>query len=390
MTTVFDAGTSGPRTHALVIGVGQYPHCAASSLAATTGTEAALLRNFENLTSPPPSARRFAQWLMTGQVDNLVAPLGSVELLTSAPFWDSGQVHAPDGAVGGAAPTFGAVRQAFLRWYERCDTSPDNVAMFFFSGHGCANGDQYLLLEDFGEDPLHVFANAINVETFMAGMTRCAAETQCYFVDACRTVPHELLELSRVETNALIQPHTHSPLRNVAVVRSAAQGTEAQGVWGGTTPFTDALIEAMDGGAAVRGEGDRWVIDIARIATTVDRLLEWHGEQRPHVDYTGCRKKIIRELVSDPIVPFRFGSQPRDALASAALSLVGLDGQIRLARGPQPALWEDSTGPLIACSLKAEFSGRRYDDVFKEVSIVPPCIEEYLYPRVSGAPDATG
>ncbi|MFC0105575.1 caspase family protein [Kibdelosporangium aridum] len=383
MTTVFDAGTAGPRTHALVIGVGQYPYCTDASLTEATGIEGALARQFDSVTSPPASARTFAEWLMTHQAGDPAVPLGSVELLMSPPADGKAVVNGQDGVVTVAPPTLAAVREAFDRWFARCDTSEDNVAMFYFSGHGCEQNEQFALLEDIGRDPLRFFANAINVNMLVEGMTRCAAHTQCYFIDACRTVPHEVLELSRIASDALIQPYTHRPVRNVALIPSAARGCDARGVKGGTTLFTDVLLEALSGGAAVR-HNSQWGVDVSKIAVTVNQLLEWHGERRqPPPDPRVCQPRIIRQLGNEPLVPFRFGCEPREALASAALCLVDHQRSDRmLVREPVAALWEDSTAPSFMSSLRADFSDHEYDATCEQMQIMPPCVEEDLH--VSG------
>src|SRR5688572_29148314 len=57
---VHDAGVGGPATHALVIGVGAYPHLNGGS-----GRLSPQHDGMEQLTSPPISARQFASWLMS-------------------------------------------------------------------------------------------------------------------------------------------------------------------------------------------------------------------------------------------------------------------------------------------------------------------------------------
>ena len=91
-----------------------------------------------------------ASWLIGTRCTDPVTPLGSVELLLSWP----GMGFANQPVEGADRDAFGA---AFDRWYARCDADPDNVALFYFCGHGCELGDQLLLLEDFGHSPLNPF-----------------------------------------------------------------------------------------------------------------------------------------------------------------------------------------------------------------------------------------
>ena len=77
--TVVDAGP-GPRTHALVIGIGGYEH-----LKGGAGTPLPNLLQYGNLgqlTSPPRSALAIANALQSPELDWRV-PLGTVDLLVS-------------------------------------------------------------------------------------------------------------------------------------------------------------------------------------------------------------------------------------------------------------------------------------------------------------------
>ena len=57
---VHDAAVAGPATHALVIGVGDYPHLNGGTKKRTDQHD-----GMEQLTSPPISARQFASWLLS-------------------------------------------------------------------------------------------------------------------------------------------------------------------------------------------------------------------------------------------------------------------------------------------------------------------------------------
>ncbi|PPK71100.1 caspase family protein [Actinokineospora auranticolor] len=356
--TFFDQPGDGPRTHALVIGVGRYPHCEPGS--GHAHLEAALARRFGGLTAPPASAVRVAEWLVTAQRADPIAPLGSVELLASD-------------TPGTDAPTFEAVRAAFDRWYARCDSHEDNVALFFFSGHGCAGTHQLALLEDLGAVSHRFFANAIDIDRFVDAMAKCRARTQCFFVDACRTTPPELLTMSGVDTNVLLQPSVHRRAREMCTIFATEPQTEALGVAGGTTIFTEALLAALDGAAAVRRDATGpWCVETGRIAPAVNSLLAWQGERRqrcsPRTEGTGSQ---IRQLPADPRVPFQLGCDPREALGVAELCLRDPRGGPEQRRGPRPALWQ-GTGTAGIRTLCAEFPGGEYEPTVEYFALAPP------------------
>ena len=81
---VHEAAVQGPATHALVVGVGAYPHLNGGS-----GRLSEQHDGMAQLTSPPLSARAFASWLLS-EFKHPHKPLGSVALLLSesapAPF----------------------------------------------------------------------------------------------------------------------------------------------------------------------------------------------------------------------------------------------------------------------------------------------------------------
>jgi hypothetical protein len=74
---VHETPIAGSATHALVIGVGSYPHLLGGSGALCEDNE-----GLAQLTSPPVSARKFADWLICSFA-NPDKPLASVALLIS-------------------------------------------------------------------------------------------------------------------------------------------------------------------------------------------------------------------------------------------------------------------------------------------------------------------
>ncbi|MFD4637864.1 caspase domain-containing protein [Lentzea sp. NPDC058436] len=353
MTTVFEERGSGPRTHAFVVGVGDYPYCADFD---GDGALASAVRNFKPVAGPPPSARAVASWLVENQAGKSFAPLGSVELLVS----------------GEDSPTVENFRMAFERWYSRCDENEDNVALFFFSGHGCQKEGQLILLEDFGRwrNP---FEGALKIETFAAGMEQCRAKVQCYFVDACRNLPHELLESPPAHTFTPILPDVVGRARESVILFGTAPGATAPGSLDGPTPFTVTLLQALEGAAATKDHSGQWVIRTGDLVTAMNAVIEWQSGESHGVwaggGFQGNRP--IRHLDGVPAVPFRLGCDPREALACARLVLTCPDTSVVLSREPLPALWEDRT-PAAVYLLNACFDGADYNDACSHYMPVHP------------------
>src|SRR5512145_1673321 len=130
MFIVEERPVRGPATHAIVIGVGRYPH-----LPGGGGARVRRPEGMRQLTSPPISARRFAEWLISSYVYP-AKPLASVALLVSearpAPFANS----RTGASTALEVPTIESLKSALLEWRQRGDAKPDQRLIFFFCGHG--------------------------------------------------------------------------------------------------------------------------------------------------------------------------------------------------------------------------------------------------------------
>lgn len=124
----------GQCSDALIIGAGAYPHLVGGEGCRTPDHE-----DMKQLTSPPVSARRVAGGSPSTS-NTRPKPLRSVTLLLSAqaqrPFTNpkTGAEH----PVGLASAD--NVTAAIKRWKARGDESADNRLLFYFCGHGIAQG----------------------------------------------------------------------------------------------------------------------------------------------------------------------------------------------------------------------------------------------------------
>lgn len=144
---VHETEARGPCTDALVIGVGTYPHLIGGGERTTPDHE-----GMQQLSSPPVSARRIAQWLVERHYYP-PKPLRTVSLLVSeraeASFTNQQTLQRHPVALATADNVVAAIK----RWKARGDERPENRLLFYFCGHGIARGPEMaLLLRDFGAD----------------------------------------------------------------------------------------------------------------------------------------------------------------------------------------------------------------------------------------------
>jgi len=379
VTTVFEDAGTGTRLHALVIGVGHYPRRA---MVGDLGRLEVFLETLDSVSSAYASALAVADWLVQNRRADPVTPLGSVELLASWPgaTFDGGPVDGADRDT---------VQAAFRRWFNRCDSNAGNVALLYFCGHGCDTGDQLLLLEDFGADLLNPFDHALNLRRLHLGMRRCRARTQVFLVDACRSVPRELVGMrdtvgwSPVVELDEIRPYDSS--RDAPIMFSTAAGQLARGTAWQPTPYTRALLDVLGGMGAHKNHSDIWEVGTDRLRRHVCDVLEWSGfDATDHEvslggDLTGAG--ILTTLAGPPQVPFRICCTPRAAQECADLALLGEDQAEVARRGPDASVWCDEVD-AGAYSVQATFPGGRFRDRSSPQPFMPPAVRHTV--RVEG------
>lgn len=270
MARVFgdEAHQGGPKTHVLIIGVGRYKHL---------GPARPDLPALGQLTSPPVSARALADWFTAGKLNSNRAPLGSVELVLSDP---AGQAYGP-GALAVEDATFDNIRDAFDAWDLRCDGHADNVAIFYFCGHGLQKDSWLLLPEDFGESRNNRWAKAIDFNRTFRGLSQCKAGIQFYIVDACRQLSQKMVtDLDAEGTTLKTFVFGKQQLRLAPGLFATANGLAAFGDTGKTSRMTAALIDCLDGLGASYGPGG-WVIEAHALGRKVRDLIERRNADLP-------------------------------------------------------------------------------------------------------------
>lgn len=361
MTLVVDQGSDGPRVHALVVGVGAYRHLPGGTEPVTHDT-----LGLRQLSGPPVSARAFADWVATSLRHPRV-PLGTVELLTSP--------GPPDGI-----PSMATFATVFEKWYARCDTHEDNVALFYFCGHGVERESLFLLLEDVGRSPLSLLENALDVGQTYQGMARCRAREQYFFVDACREIPFQLLQQLSGNARVLVTPQlVGDQRRDTALVYATSGGAKAYGKAGQVTRFTQALIRALDG-LGGRLDGASWVVDLSSLQRAVTQLLARGGDGAPVQvpSVRGAGLGVLHRFERAPVVPVSLACLPPAAITAATITLsplAALPGAVPGAPAPPlvagPGGWSVDV-PADIYTLAVDFPDGGYTATRKSIAALPP------------------
>lgn len=317
---------SDPGTHGLVIGVSHYPFADgpnASDLGESFG--------IQNLTSAAHSASQLAAWLLD-EYRNPQRPLASLRVLLS-PI--EGETIAPRIEAllpDDAAATRAAVEQDLGEFREACRANTDNVAVVYIAGHGVQLNKRgaIVLLHDFG-DPNHVneLTGAIDVAGCHAGMDEAgSAHQQVWFVDACRQLPAVARRFERLE-GALTLSERPGQVMSSPLFLASSTRESAFAEMGGTTLFSQALLWALRGAAALGPEedvSDEWYVGVSRLNTLLDRrvkaLAGAHGEEQ-NVDPTGRFKDaVIHRFAEPPPVDVFLSLKPTAAAAGTRGALL--------------------------------------------------------------------
>ena len=265
--------TDQPRTHALVIGVGEYLHLPGGPLYRTRPARYSL--GLRQLTSPQISAKEFAHWLIAF-LNNHSAPLGSVELVLSPAemAWTP-----PNGmAVPVEAATFENIQNAFDRWDERCNAHRENIALFYFCGHGIEREHMYLLASDFRANHGRPFENAIDINTTCRAVKLDGrAKAACFLIDACREAPFDLYKSLSIRARTLKELSIDGGrgVPDLQVLKAANFGGQAHAPVGDVSYFTKSLIRCLDGlGAASPFDGLKWRVYTSSLSEAMKKCME--------------------------------------------------------------------------------------------------------------------
>jgi hypothetical protein len=267
----FDAANSAvPQTHALLIGVGEYAHLQDGV------SPAEVTYGLGQLLSPPASVAAFARLLLDKRND-LIPPLGSLSVLCSG-----GSITDNHGTIDAGAPLMGEISTAFKEWRSRSESNAENLALFYFCGHGIDTAALVLLPEDFLADPANLDERAINFSHTYRAMDACIMRRQLFFIDCCRNAPRQLSDvgLLGVSLSTSTAELQQSPYRSVYY--AAREGQQAHAAPGRTVSyFTKAVIDGLEGRAAARqdSKSNRWVVRTTALTEAISAIMSEQGRR---------------------------------------------------------------------------------------------------------------
>ena len=400
--TLFDAQLprdTQAQTHALVIGVGAYPHLPGGDKEDSEPSVKTL--GLGQLTSPPLSATAVTNWLLAKH-QNPAVPLGSVELLLSpATYTPSPEAAAklgvPAAPIAVDAANLADIKSAFARWYLRLNKRSDNVGLFYFCGHGLEASDRYLLPADFGQNPLDSTDRIIDFTLTRGNMDRCQASTQCFFIDACRDRPLEIQAAAAAGAvgQALLGPQA-GPIsdRDGQTYHAAAPGRPAEGPVGDKSYFARALIDCLNGMGGGSPAGTFVPVDSFTLGSALRELVARLAE-----DFSpGLRCAIDGDAQLPVPVNLHLAAMPVDVLTIIAcnpssaqrlarLTLVDASGKVT----PRPAVADTPwklTVPAGKYEVQATFdSSASFEDArVAEALAAPPLFRPHfpIPPRNTG------
>ena len=303
---VIDQAAENPGVVALVIGVGHYTSVGALGLD-------------EELSSATVSALEFGQWVLS----ELRYPGRNVvyaDLLISAAAdmdADVKQTHLQklwkqEADWDFAPTTMQEIETAITAWEKRCDAHRENVGVFYFCGHGIEHQGVHALLAsdlDPAQAGLGFPKGSFDLRDFYENTARRERRNKYFFIDACRSAPGKVAALKSINPG----PVNSSPLGvkhkgDAPLYVATKESDRAWGLPNQVAQFTDAVLRALKGAAAVQGEGPhqgKWVINSMRMFEAIWKVLDFQiaynagKDQRPDQPALGAVSSNVLHVFAD-------------------------------------------------------------------------------------------
>ncbi|WP_233237852.1 hypothetical protein [Bordetella sp. LUAb4] len=285
MRLLLDRPITGPKTHAFVLGVGEYPHAKENRGIRDD------LRGVPDLPSAADSAKLMCDWLLDNQ-DRLAAPLSTLEVLISDPADPDHRYQWTRGPVESAS--FVNVLAAGQRWIQRLSDQGSH-AFFYCCGHGASYlQEPVLFLDDLNKEDHNIWSH-VNVSLLAYALRKKPTVAAAVLLsDACgEFVPK--LEIARKEQDCRffnVSP-AGSPHNRVALLCAAAEealayeGTDKPGSDLKFGRFTLAALKGLNGSSA-RWSHHGWSVcsrDLLGDLKSLRRVFFDHWDDLPFEPY---------------------------------------------------------------------------------------------------------
>jgi hypothetical protein len=325
-----------PGLHALIVGLSEYPHLERATKE-NQNDKTAPHYGLRKLSSPALSAYRLARALLLWG-PTLAMPIATIRLLLS-PSEDENISELPL-VKRAVEPTWDNFAAEAQNWRQCAASHKDNIAFFYFGGHGLQRDlyDQILLLKGFGDGLGAPLNHGVDTQRLLRGMAGSdlnpnMARRQIFLFDACRTPVPDIseTELESVRDIWKIDKTDHDD-RNCAVFYATMPGRSSYANRGKQTVFVRAFINALNGIGAeetqrfVPGGGKAtWAITASSLAASLSHLIR-HDPTPISSDQqlfpAGARPDfIIREMYRAPRVKFQIRLNPSKDHERASFSL---------------------------------------------------------------------
>jgi hypothetical protein len=367
MALIFDDIKNEPQTHVFLIGINNYPHLKGGAQEKTQGFAGNY--QLEQLTSPAISISVLYEVIMKlHKMKAWVRPLGSIELLMSPTPGTN-----PLPGIQKQPATIQNIRGCYFNWRQRCETNKDNVALFYYCGHGLEKGRHFLLAEDFGAMPHNPWFEAFDFDSTRNAFHDCKAETQLFFVDACRQITDSMLttdlNIAPIDNPKVMRSES---LYNLTMKATAADEM-AYGKRNESSFFCQALIKALEGQVAKKRFAD-WVVETTAICQHIYTLLEI---VEPNQSYKQRCQNSFGNV--GPLLKFGFAPEailevscdPDHAIAEASITCIQPRTNQKHTRSPHPLPWSLKI-PAGIYELVAEFKNNKFPKQKVFTSVEPP------------------
>lgn len=327
--------------HALIVGVGSYPYLRDGARAVADHWD------MTQLSSTASSAYKVYEWLRRAHDEGrLSVPLATCRVLLSP---TPGEGHMAGIGLPATLANLGPTAQA---WREDCKTQRDNVAFFYFAGHGVqrTTEDAVLCLEEFRQPGFADLFHAVSLANIRGGMAPAPnfdeiARTQLYFADACRVRPESFSKFEEMNTTDVFKVSLAGrDDRCSPIFYSAISNQAASAVPGRQTLFSRGILECLDGEAGdVVGQTDtgeaQWGVTVGSLneqldLVKIDQLNRDFQADQTYAPGGQFRPSTICTLKQPPPVSFRIEVVPPEACQYGRMTFIQPTGAVHEAAPP--------------------------------------------------------